>query len=356
MTEESYPRFKVAAVQGAPAYIDREETIETASRLTKEAKSKGAKLVVFGESFIPCFPVWNLLLRPIEQHKLYKTLYDNAIELNSDAFKKLSEIAASNNVYLSVGITEKSQKSIGTLWNTNLLFSPAGLLLNVRRKLVPTWAEKLTWANGDGSGLSAIRTEIGNLGVLICGENTNTLARFSLLAQGENVHIATFPTSWPFERPGSKDYNLTDAIRIRAAAHSFEGKIFTVVASCVISSDAMNFLAKYDSSISEILEKAAPPVTAVFGPTGEYIAEPLIGKEGMVIAEIDLAECIKWKEIHDITGGYNRFDIFSLRLNKRSLKPIEIVEDYSESIDKAESFETEEAANTLNLASNVDSF
>jgi predicted amidohydrolase len=344
LTKDSYPRFKVAAVQGASVYIDREETIERASSLTKEARSKGAKLVVFGESFVPCFPVWNLLLRPVDQHKLYKMLYDNAVELNSEAFKKLSDIAVSNNVYLSIGVTEKSQTSMGTLWNTNLLFSPEGLLLNIRRKLVPTWAEKLTWANGDGSGLSVVNTEIGNLGVLICGENTNTLARFSLLAQGENVHIATFPTSWPFERPGSKDYNLTDAIRIRAAAHSFEGKIFTVVASCVISDDAMNFLAKYDDAISDILEKAAPPVTAIFGPTGEYVGEPLIGKEGIVIAEIDLAECIKWKEIHDITGGYNRFDVFSLKLNKRSLKPIEIIEDYAEPIDKTETFEAEEAA------------
>jgi len=344
LTEETYPKFKVAAVQAAPVYIDRKETIERVSSLTREASAKGARLVVFGESFVPCFPVWNLLLRPVDQHRFYRMLYDNAVELNSDSFKQLCDIAASNNVYLSVGITEKSHMSLGTLWNTNLLFSPTGVLLNVRRKLVPTWAEKLTWANGDGSGLSVINTEIGNLGVLICGENTNTLARYSLLAQGENVHIATFPTSWPFERPGSKDYNLTDAIRIRAAAHSFEGKIFTVVASCVINDDAMNFLAKYDGEISNILEKAAPPVTAVFGPTGEYITEPLIGKEGIVIAEIDLAESIKWKEIHDITGGYNRFDVFSLRLNKRRLKPLEIMEDHTELSDKAETFKTEEAA------------
>ncbi|MEM0117465.1 MAG: carbon-nitrogen hydrolase family protein [Conexivisphaerales archaeon] len=327
MTSESYPKFKVAAVQAASTYVNRNETIETLSKMSREASSKGARLVVFGESFIPCFPVWNLLLRPVDQHRFYRLLYDNAVELGSEAFNKITEVAAANNIYLSVGITEKNSNSIGTLWNTNLLISPSGRLLNVRRKLVPTWAEKLTWANGDGSGLSVAKTELGNLGVLICGENTNTLARFSLLAQGENVHIATFPTSWPFERPGNKDYNLTDAIRIRAAAHSFEGKIFTVVASCSLNEESIRFISRGDKEAEEILSRAAPPVSAIFGPTGEFVTEPLVGNDGIVVAEIDLAECIKWKEIHDITGGYNRFDIFRLQVNKKRLLPL-TVEDY----------------------------
>src|SRR5277367_1688978 len=100
---------------------------------------------------------------------------------------------------LSVDVTEKATESTGTMWNTNLLFDADGTLLNRHRKLVPTWAEKLTWANGDASNLRVEQTELGKLGILICGENTNTLARFALLAQGEQVHIASYPPAWRSE-------------------------------------------------------------------------------------------------------------------------------------------------------------
>src|SRR5207247_8186506 len=144
-----------------------------------------------------------------------------------------------HNVFLSVGVTEKSSLSMGTMWNSNLLIDPSGLLLNRHRKLVPTWAEKLTWAYGDAEYLRVEQTRLGRLGALICGENTNTLARFALLAQGEQVHLATYPPVWPFRRPSKPStYDLTEAIRIRSAAHAFEGKVFNVVASCILDEQA----------------------------------------------------------------------------------------------------------------------
>ena len=122
-------------------------------------------------------------------------------------------------------MNERSPVSLGTIYNTNLVFGPDGTLLGRHRKLVPTWAEKLTWASGDGSTLRTYDTPYGPLGTLACGENTNTLARFTLLSQGEVIHIANY-IAFPF----TADYDMPEAIRIRAGAHSFEGKVFTIVA------------------------------------------------------------------------------------------------------------------------------
>ncbi|MEM0101339.1 MAG: carbon-nitrogen hydrolase family protein [Candidatus Methanomethyliaceae archaeon] len=311
-----YPKFRVAAVQAAPVFLNREATISKLEELVVKSKEMGADLVVFGESFIPAFPVWNNIYPPMDQHEFYKRLFDNALTIPSDNFNRISNIAKENEVFLSVGVTEKSITSMGTMWNTNLLFDKSGKLLNKHRKLVPTWAEKLTWAQGDGSSLRVVSTEIGRIGVLICGENTNPLARFTLLAQGEQVHIATYPPAWPFKRQATAGgYNLAEAIRIRAAAHSFEGKVFTIVSSCFLDEEAIEQISKGNSEIRSILENCPKPVTMVCGPTGEVISEQLIGKEGIVVADIDLSLIIEQKEIHDILGYYNRFDIFRLEVD-----------------------------------------
>lgn len=325
MSGDLYPKFRAVAVQAASVFLNREATIEKMEGLVQQAAAKGADLVVFSESFIPAFPVWNIVYAPLDQHQFYRRLFENAVSLNSESFKQIAHIAKSNKVFLSVGITEKSDISMGAMWNTQLLFDRNGNLLHRHRKLVPTWAEKLTWANGDGSQLNPVDTEIGKIGTLICGENTNTLARYALLAQGEQVHISTYPPLWPFQRPEKgKDYNLTNAITIRAAAHAFEGKVFNIVSSGVLDEDAIDQIAQGDETIESILRNAPEPVSLIVGPTGEVISEVLVGKEGMVEAEIDISESIILKQAHDIIGYYNRFDIFQLHVNKKPQVPINI--------------------------------
>ena len=305
-------------------FLDRDATIDKMDALVEKAVNAGAELIVFGESFIPAFPVWNLIYAPMDQHRFFRRLFDNAVQVPGPHTKRLSEIAKRHNVLLSVGITEKGSISMGALWNTNLLFNRDGRLLNRHRKLVPTWAEKLTWANGDAAYLRPEDTYIGRVGALICGENTNTLARFALLAQGEQVHIATYPPAWPFHRPGggSHDYNLTEAIRLRSAAHAFEGKVFNVVSSCALDADAINQLSQGDSAMKELLQAAPAPVSIIVGPNGELLADPVVGGEGMVVAEIDIASSIEHKMAHDIVGYYNRFDIFQLEVDPTPNRPV----------------------------------
>jgi predicted amidohydrolase len=183
--------------------------------------------------------------------------------------------------------------------------------------------EKLSWANGDGAGLRVVSTDIGRLGVLICGENTNPLARFALLAQGEQIHIASYPPAFPFRRPGqARNYDLRQAILIRAGAHSFEGKVFTVVASGVVDERTLQEVCGDDQEKRGVLVATHHPLSVVINPNGEVVGGPLEDEEGIVTAEIDVAESIEWKQVHDITGGYNRFDVFQLRLNTTPNQPL----------------------------------
>ena len=324
MPGDIYPKFRAAAVQAAPVFLDRDATIDKLDTLVQKAVDTGAELIVFGESFIPAFPVWNLIYAPMDQHGFFRRLFENAVQVPGQHTRRLSEIAKSHRVVLSVGVTEKGSISMGALWNTNLLFDRDGTLLNRHRKLVPTWAEKLTWANGDAAYLRPEETDIGRVGALICGENTNTLARFALLAQGEQVHIATYPPAWPFQRPGggAHNYNLTEAIRIRSAAHAFEGKVFNVVSSCALDADAIEQLSQGDSEMKELLQAAPAPVSMIVGPNGELLAGPVVGGEGMVVAEIDIARSIEYKMAHDIVGYYNRFDIFHLEVDPTPNRPV----------------------------------
>lgn len=320
---DKYPQFRAAAVQAAPIFLNREATIEKIESLVSEAAGKGADLVVLGESLVPAFPLWNMVYPPIEQHNFFRRLFGNALEIPSPAFEKLAGIANENRVFLSVGVTEKAPYSMGTMWNSNLLFDRNGMLVNRRRKLVPTWAEKLTWSNGDADGLEPVKTEIGRIGVLICGENTNPLARYAMLAQGEQAHIATYPPAFPFKRPGAAgNYDLTEAIRIRSAAHSFEGKVFNIVASCTLDENSIEEISTGNDEIKEIFRATPKSASMILGPQGEYLCEPIIGDEGVIVADIDLSKSIEHKQVHDIIGYYNRFDIFRLEIDRSPNRPI----------------------------------
>jgi nitrilase len=324
MPGDVYPKFRAAAVQAAPVFLDRDATIDKLDTLVQKAVYAGAELVVFGESLIPAFPVWNLIYAPMDQHAFFRRLFDNAVQVPGPHTRRLSEIAKRYRVVLSVGVTEKGAISMGALWNTNLLFDRDGTLLNRHRKLVPTWAEKLTWANGDAAYLRPAETNIGRIGTLICGENTNTLARFALLAQGEQVHIATYPPVWPFHRPGggAQNYNLGEAIRIRSAAHAFEGKVFNIVAACALDADAIEQLSQGDTKMNELLKAAPAPISMIVGPNGELLGDPLVGSEGMVVADIDIGRSIEHKMAHDIVGSYNRFDIFHVEIDPTPNRPL----------------------------------
>ena len=307
----TYPQFRAAAVQAAPVFLDTDATIDKACRLIAEAAAGGAKLVVFPEVFVPGYPYWNWTMTPVKGSAWFEKLFRAAINVPGPEVDALRIAARDSGAHVVIGINERDPYSMGTLYNSLLFIDDAGEVIGVHRKLVPTWAEKLTWAGGDGSSLRVYETSIGRLGGLACGENTNTLARFALLAQGENIHTANYislPTA-------PADYDMVEAIKVRAAAHSFEGKVFTVVACSAITPEIVDAVAHDDESRA-MLERKHSAFSGIFGPDGRLISEPLIDDEGIVYADIDLNKCIQPKQMHDIIGHYNRFDVFQLHVNR----------------------------------------
>lgn len=315
---DTFPCFKAAAVQAAPVFLDTDKTIAKAVTLIGEAAAAGAKLIVFPEVFVPGYPYWNWTMNPVKGGQWFERLYRSAIDIPGPHLDTLRAAAAATKTTVVIGVNERGRQSLGVLYNSVVTIGPDGALIAVHRKLVPTWAEKLTWTNGDGSTLRVHQTEVGPLGVLACGENTNTLARFTLLAQGELVHIANY-IALPVA-PAS--YDMAEAIAIRTAAHAFEGKLFSVVACSTISDEIIDEVAGEDAEIRAMFQRKRSALSGIFGPDGRPVCEPLVDDEGIVYGEIDLSKCIAPKQMHDIIGHYNRFDVFQLHVNSRRLEPI----------------------------------
>ncbi|WP_235579666.1 MULTISPECIES: carbon-nitrogen hydrolase family protein [unclassified Rhodococcus (in: high G+C Gram-positive bacteria)] len=318
--EDEFPRFRAAAVQAAPAFLDPAATVDKACMLIREAADNGATLVAFPEVFVAGYPYWNWTMTPIQGSPWFEKLYRASVKLDGPEVSALCAAARDVHATVVIGINERAAVGVGTLYNTTLTISDDGTVLGVHRKLVPTWAEKLTWGQGDGSSLQVHDTAVGPLGVLACGENTNTLARFALLAQGEMVHVAGYialPTA-------PADYDMVEAIKTRSAAHAFEGKVFNVVACSTISREIVDAVAGVDDAARTMLTRPHSAFSGIFGPDGRLMTEPLIDDEGIVYADIDLAKCIQPKQMHDIIGHYNRFDIFDLRVDTRVRSAVSI--------------------------------
>lgn len=315
-------RFRVAAAHVAPVFLDTARTVDKACALIGEAARNGARLVAFPESYVPGFPLWNAVQAPILSHELFVRLAGGALRVPGAETARVAETARQHRIFVSLGFTEGTAASSGCLWNSNVLIGEDGALLVHHRKLVPTFYEKLTWADGDGAGLRVAETAIGRLGALICGENTNPLARYALIAQGEELHVSTYPPTWPTRDPREAGrYDLADAIRIRAAAHSFEGKCFNVVAAGFLDAGTREALASLGEEALRVIEETPRGVSLVLDPMGRVIAGPVSGEEGLLYAEVDLDACIEPKQFHDVSGGYNRFDVFRLEVDRRRRVP-----------------------------------
>jgi len=311
---DTFPKFKAAAIQAAPVFLNREATVEKACQLILEAANRGAQLIVFPEVFVAGYPYWNRLDNPFRGKRYFLELVKNAVAVPSPATEKLCHCARQANAMVVMGINEKIPETLGTIFNSNLMIDRQGKIIGCHRKLVPTFIEKLTWGGGDGRSLRIYDTDCGKVGTLICGENLNTLARFALVAQGEQVHAANYPG-----QPAGDEANhdIRHTIEIRSAAHSFEGKVFTIAACSVFTQEIADLLGDTEEK-KQMVGKGSIGLSGIFGPNGKLLAGPLDpNEEGMVIAEIDIEQIIEAKLHHDIAGNYNRFDVLSLNMNRR---------------------------------------
>lgn len=318
----SHQVFKAAACHASPVYFDVDATVDKSCDLIEEAARNGASLVAFPEAFICSFPVWSGIRAPVENHEFFSRMARSAVRVPGPEVARLQALARRLGVVVSMGLNEGTPLSVGCVWDTNLLIGSDGSILCHHRKLMPTFWEKLAWAPGDGAGLRVVETAVGRVGALICGENTNPLARFALIAQGEQVHVASYSPRWPTHPAGDAGgYDLEAAIRIRSGAHAFEGKLFSIVSSGFLSDAAADLVCRGEPAAWALIDSSPRSVSMIIGPSGSVISGTLRDEEGIVYAEVDLGACVVPKQFHDVVGYYNRFDIFDLRIDRRAHRP-----------------------------------
>jgi aliphatic nitrilase len=333
MVPMSPDNIKVAAAHAAPVFLEAAATVEKAVNLIEAAAKEGASLVAFPESFIPGFPIWAAVHAPIRTHEAFAAFAAASIYAEGPEIQRIRYAAKKHKIFVSIGFSERNPASIGGLWNSNLLIGEDGNVLVHHRKLVPTFYEKLAWNPGDAYGLRVAETRIGRIGALICGENTNPLARFALIAQGEQIHVASYPPVWPTRPPEETgNYDNQAANRIRAAAHAFEAKCFVIVVGSCLDGRAREWIANGDKAALSVLEATPTSESFFVDPTGTVFGDATIA-EGLIVAEIDLHRCVEPKRFHDVAAGYNRFDLFDLRVRRERLRPAHFDDVTEESAD-----------------------
>ena len=310
---DQYPVVKVAAVQAASVFLDREGSTSKACRLIREAGKNGARVIGFPEGFIPAHPVWyhHHAATSALANKLAAELFKNAVEIPGPETEALGAAAREANAYAVVGVCEKLPRTIGTMFNTQVYLGPDGRLLGKHQKIMPTVGERLVHMGGFGDTFGAFQTEFGPMSALICGENSNPLAVFALTAEGTRIHVM----SWPNHFPTSGD-PMRNRVTVDSQAFAQMSKAFVVSACGTVDEDMIRRLQAGPDTEKFLRNPDCCGGSVIVGPNSRILAGPLGAEEGILYAECNLDLGVLAKLRHDFAGHYNRPDIFQLRINR----------------------------------------
>jgi len=308
-----YQPVRVAAVQAASVFLDREGSTEKACRLIREAGAHGARVIGFPEGFIPAHQVWfhHHAATAGISNKLSVELFKNSVEVPGAETEALGAAARDANAYVVIGVCEKLPNTLGTLFNTQLYIGPDGSLIRKHQKIMPTVGERLVHTGGHGDTFGAFATDFGPASGLICGENSNPLAVFALIAEGTRIHVM----SWPNHFPTSGD-PLRNRVAIDSQAFAQMSKAF-VISACGTVDERMIEMLKVGPDGEKFLRNPdCCGGSLIVNPMSRIIAGPMGPEEGILYADCDLELAIQMKLRHDFAGHYNRPDIFQLHVNR----------------------------------------
>lgn len=312
---DNFPTVKVAVIQAAPVLFDREASVDKACQLIHEAAAQGAQLVLFPEAFIPAYPrglSFGAVVgsRSPQGRRTWQRYWANAVDVPSPATDALGTAARQAGVYLAIGVIERDgDTSRGTLYCTVLYFGPTGELLGKHRKLKPTASERLIWGEGDGSTLTVLDTELGKIGGLICWENYMPLARMALYGKGVEIYLA--PTA-----------DSRDTWQATLQHIACEGRCFVLGCNQYVTKSM------YPADLPGVEELADQPEemcrggSVIVSPLGQVLAGPLYDQEGILYADLDMAEVAQSKFDFDVTGHYARPDVFQLIVNEQPVSSV----------------------------------
>ncbi len=296
-------KVKVAVVQAAPVLFDREATLEKVRRLALEAAAQGAELILFPEAMVPAYPrglSFGAVVgsRSAQGRALYQRYWSQSVDVPGPATELLGQVAAQAGAYLAIGVIERDQQgSRGTLYCTLLYFGPDGRLLAKHRKIKPTASERLIWGEGDSSTLAMVETPFGRLSGLICWENYMPLARMAIYNKGVDIYLA--PTA------DSRDVWQASMVHIAS-----EGRCFVLGCNQFVTKSMYPADLEGREELNDLPEVMCRGGSVIVSPLGQVLAGPLFDREGILTAELDMGEVVRGRFDLDVTGHYNRPDLF----------------------------------------------
>ena len=295
---------RVAAVQIAPILDRPGGTLEKVLQSIEDAAGRGVQFAVFPETFLPYYPYFSFIEPPMAIGAAHLKLYDEAVVVPGPVTEALSAAAKRFAMVLVVGVNERDG---GTLYNTQLVFDADGTVVLKRRKITPTYHERMIWGQGDGAGLKVVDTAVGRVGALACWEHFNPLARFALMAQGEEIHAAQFPGSLvgPI---------FAEQMEVTIRNHALEAGCFVINATGWLTDEQITSITG-----DEALQKGlrGGNCTAIVSPEGRHVVPPMGKGEGMLVADCDMSLVMKRKRMMDSVGHYARPELLQLHVDVR---------------------------------------